>query len=556
MKHYIRDLNMISYSVDRDAGQSAASFAIFHFLRNAGWTWLWECDGQLDTPGHCPDGNMEDSGVTNWTVSGGTRAKDTTTVHMGTQSLKWDTTAASQTLTSANFTNMTNSRSYQQVIWFYNNSGQTFTLNVYDGSSLQTPVNLPSTGGWASYRVAFTKNAAGNAYFVITAPGVAGSYTAYLDSCMTFESFFEYNTSGLLADYSDGQILASNQFNSASYAFSASDIGKHVVIWDTSNLGNSGVYQITSEAAGVVTLDIRVSGAETLTTNTGLKWRLIDLSQAPKTEATSANESACGWGLESPHSQKMRLYMRHREDGGDFLFKYLVFWCSAIDQDFNVLNGIPYDGSPHSNYFCADYQWADGQYPETFHWFYLYSDAAKSGGRLYLMTDDDGSFVTAYFRTGETEKGFFLTGYTGATTDFTTLETWCCLGARYSDGQEHDFAQPEVNTWAAFSRGMTVYGNRPATVIGAIYGCYNATTEPISMTNAKANPFGGEEWLQPLMLVRNISNAGTPWAERECDVGVYWARQNITDFTTFDSNNYFKFPGGMTWDWPGVSVIA
>lgn len=553
MKHYIRDLNLSSYVEDNDRAQCAASFSIFHFLRNAGWTWLWECDGQLDTPGHCPDGNMEDSGVTNWTVSGGTRVKDTTTVHTGTQSLKWSSTSSGQTLQSANFTNTTTGRDYEQVIWVYNNSGQSYSLDVYNGSSLSgSPVSLPSNGAWTSYRISFTKAAPGSAYMVVNSPGGAGSYDIHIDSCMTFESFFEYGP-GMIAEYSDGQIFASNEFNSASYSFTGADVGRHVVIWDPTNLGNSGIYEITSVATNA-TLDFRAGGAETLTTATGLSWRLIDINEAPKTEVTSANESACGWGLQSPDTSGMRLFMRHREDGGT-LNKFIVLWSSPEDSDFNVLDGNFYANAVTSQRRTDTYQWSKSTSQNLYNWV-ASVNASTTSARLYLMTDDDGTFVAVALRLDTTALHGFLVGYTGAAADFSTIETWVMFAPYNSATQSTNNWLHENDTYRMFNRGLCVEGGQSVTAGALVYGCKSNSIEPVQMTNAKANPFDSEEWLQPLIFFRNKEYAGYRHGEKECDVGVYLGRQNMTDFTTFDSDNYFFFKSGTVWDWPGISVIA
>lgn len=559
MKHYIRDLELAGYETSYDDGVSAVSFAIYHFLKNAGWTWIWECDGELTTPGHCPDGNMDDSGTTSWTVSStGVLAKNTVTKHMAwSQSLKWTSAAAgSETLQSANFTNLTDGRTYQQVVWFYNNTGQPYTLDVFDGNAFGSGVEMPSNGAWTSYRVTFDKNAAGSAYFRITAPAGA-SYVAYLDSCMTFESFFEYNTAGLLADYSDGVIAASNLFSSASYAFSAADIGRHVVIWDTTNLGNSGVYEISSVAAPGATLDFRAGGSETLTAQSSLKWRLIDVAQGPKTAQESSNESGCGWGLQSPHSQKMRLFMRHRMEGSTYDQMILYLWASPEDASFDVLDGNFYDAELSSLRKTSNrYSYSNTTSSGLYHWIYQYTSGTQAAqSRLYLMTDDDGSFVTAYHRKDLSARGCFLVGYTGAVADYSTIETWCFC-ASYNIVAAVDYAYPVDDSYRTFYRCITVIGDYIEFARMVIYGCVNNGIEFITMSSAKANPFDSEEWLQPFILLRNQYGYSVSHGEKECDIGMFWARQNLSDFVTISSDNYFVFPSGMTWEWPGISVIA
>lgn len=69
---------------------------VFHFLRNAGWSHIWECDGEVgplaNDCNHVADGSMEDPTsppVTYWPAVGtAIVTKDTTTVYTGSRSLK------------------------------------------------------------------------------------------------------------------------------------------------------------------------------------------------------------------------------------------------------------------------------------------------------------------------------------------------------------------------------------------------------------------------------------------------------------------------------------
>lgn len=93
-KHWVRDVLLTDPNNYIAGGNhTRANALLFHFLRVAGWEWLWECDGDTGPhsfdPNHVLDGSMRATGVTNWlAVNAGVPTKDTTIVHSGEQSLK------------------------------------------------------------------------------------------------------------------------------------------------------------------------------------------------------------------------------------------------------------------------------------------------------------------------------------------------------------------------------------------------------------------------------------------------------------------------------------
>ncbi|RLI20999.1 hypothetical protein DRO54_04840 [Candidatus Bathyarchaeota archaeon] len=554
MKHWIRDLDISSELYDWSEGMPCASFVVYHFLKNAGWTWLWECDGELDNPNHCPDGNMEDSSVTDWTLSGaGTRSKSTSQIQNGKQSLSW-VSAASETLTSASFTNLTDAQTYEQVIWVYNNSGNAFTFDVFDGNAFGSSTNLTSTGGWASYRITFTKNVAGSAYFRCSAPVGAG--TIYIDSCMTFESFFEYNTSGLIADYTDGEIKAANVFASASHTFVAGDVGRVVIAWDGTNEGNSGAYAVTSVSAGEATLEIRVGGSETLTITTGLTWRLIDLSAAPRTELTSAREAGCGWGLESPYSSaNWRLFYRHNYDSGSTNNKYIQVWASPTDCDFNTDDGSFYLTDVSTQMVDPTYSFNLGSGAGHILFGPGYNDSMTEA-RLYLMIDDDSTFVTWTLRPNVSYNAYSFMGFTGSDSYHTLQESWC-LSTRYNDTSRNlneIYLSNAYTSWGYSGLQPSPAGTMERCLIG-VYG-YATSSVPYLTSNRKVNPFNSSEWLHKPFLVRDPFGTGRYPAQKSFgDQGIFISRQQ-TDWTTFDSDEYLHLSYGVCWEWPNVSVVT
>jgi hypothetical protein len=97
-KHWVRDVLLTDdYSTGSsiaNGNQTRAWTLLYHFLRNAGFGWLWECDGEGGgghalNPNRVLDGNMETAGTANWTATGtASIEKVTSPVGTGTQALK------------------------------------------------------------------------------------------------------------------------------------------------------------------------------------------------------------------------------------------------------------------------------------------------------------------------------------------------------------------------------------------------------------------------------------------------------------------------------------
>jgi hypothetical protein len=93
-KHWVRDVRLIDSGDYIAMGNNTRSNAVlYNFLRVAGWSHLWECDGEVGPhavdPNHVQDGAVQQLGTTFWLpYSGGVVTKDATLVHSGVQSLK------------------------------------------------------------------------------------------------------------------------------------------------------------------------------------------------------------------------------------------------------------------------------------------------------------------------------------------------------------------------------------------------------------------------------------------------------------------------------------
>lgn len=91
-KHWARDVLLTdNQNYIANGNHLKANALLYHFLRNAGFDWLWECGNTNHAvdPNYVPDGNMELAGVTNWSATGAaTMAKVTTPVDSGSQALE------------------------------------------------------------------------------------------------------------------------------------------------------------------------------------------------------------------------------------------------------------------------------------------------------------------------------------------------------------------------------------------------------------------------------------------------------------------------------------
>lgn len=565
MKHWIRDLQITFATNTR--GQGQIDYVLYHFLRVAGWEWLWECDGYAgNDPSRVPDGNMEAVGVGSWTALGGASlAKVATPLRSGERALHVDSTAVSSGVESSALTSMENTTEYHVAIWAWNDSGQPWDVDVDTGTGYTNVGVVPDNGGvWTLYHFTFTSAAAGvRKLRVVDSSASLGEI--YISDIHVFRSYFEFNPSDAWEGGVDGTITNPDQFSSGSYLFVLADVGKVVCVWDTANLGNSGAYKIVSVGAGVATLDLR-SGTAALTTQSGLRWRMINLSAAPE-NAVGGNlaERGAGFGLQSPHASKHRVFVRQAQYGPTNPYLDAIgVWGSPEDTDFDFSTGTFYKNGPSSQ--------RDKQAPyalptsATNPWIdtHVFVAGAETAGarRLFLMTDDDGSFVTmvVWDQTGGSGPSHdcLLVGQLGADAQHPGVEEWAL------------FARWEYWFLSTYSTGIFFDANvrrfcRSGTVIGpdglakdALWGQLGIGTtsdDVVRQSNAGPNRWSGEEWVHRPIIVRDPYGDGNSPSERDADVGVYQGRQNMVGLSTFDSANYLHFTAGLVWEWSGEAVL-
>lgn len=566
MLHYIRDLLYPRRpSSDYDGNLMMGSYVLFHFLRVMGWEWLWECDTQEDVPNHCPDGDMEEGDASSWTALGtgpAVLSKDAAQKHQGYNALKIDSQGnADDGAQSSNFTAMENSVVYRVAVWAHNNTGSAWNVLVDNGDASPAVVGtIPDNSGvWTLYHFTFTSHTSGNRFIQFIDNNATGG-DLYVDDVNVFRSWFEYR--GLDQSGSDGDVQNGDEFNSTAYTFVAGDVNKVLVFYDPTNLGNSGAYTVNSVSAGNAVLTLRMGGSETLiNTSVGtLEWRLLDLTQAPTTAYTagggSLSESACGWGLESPHASKWRLFFRHRASDGS-TNKCIKTWSSPVEADFSSMDGHILEYEPSTlRPDGSIYDWTD--IANLGGWYMVGNGGttASTHGRLYAMVSDGGEIVSMALRSvsesAQNAMGFF--GITGSDSLHTDRESFVHLAKRNGALT----AANEINYGSTGFAYSGACGTDETLMPTAGLGFWNTTEITFTEANCQANPFSGDEFLQRPLLLRDVNGYYGHYSEKEVDIeDALWAcRSNLNEFTPFSPREGDMSGGGDGFAVSGTTVTC
>jgi hypothetical protein len=555
-KHRIRDLQ-ITHSATLHH-QAQIHYVLFHFLRNAGWTWLWECDSYAgDAPNRVPDGNQELVGAGSWTpLLGASLLKVTTPIHSGTQALSVDSGAVNAGVESSIFTSMENLTTYHVAIWALNNTGQPWNVDIDIGTGYVNVGTIPSDGVYGLYHFNFTSAAAGNRKLRVV-DNLNSQGTVYLSDILVIKSYWDYNPLDTVPKGTDGATIAPNQFSSVGYSFVPGDIGKVICIWDTVNPKNSGAYKITATGGGVATVDMR-SGTAAFVARSGVTWRMIDLTKAPANQANAGHRSA-GFGLQSPHSSGWRLFVR-QNIWNAYNQAPSAVWGAPDDTDFDFSTGNFYKTGPSTqrnkqNPYAA---WGAGTNPYPNQHYWSFSTITNATNRYWLMTDDTGSFVAQVMwdsASGTLIHDCPVVGHLGSSPYLPGEEAWG-LFASWS-------------VWATGNRmnwtGGTSQFAYNGTMIGptgvaedAVWGQLGigaAAVDVVTLSNAGDNPWSANEWVHKPIIVRDPEGVAGHPAEMTADVGVFQGRQNMTHLSTFDSNSYLHFDNGLVWEWDGEAIV-
>jgi hypothetical protein len=376
-----------------------------------------------------------------------------------------------------------------------------------------------------------------------------------------FKSWYEYGsgvTAENLTGSPDGQILNDNEFHADSYNFVTGDINKILCIWDTTNEGNSGAWKVTGVSSYDAVLDLRAGGSPTLTSQTGLRWRLIDIDEAPYYNSSiPADSPVAGWGLESPHSSGWRLFCR--PNWIPTPYTWLDFWSSPVSAGFDTHNGyfdLSYPSTRDVIPNCCIQQDDTDVYN-----FSGYASSRSSGfTRFYGIVDDDNAYVHMAGRDGSRKAAYGVVGFTGADADHTEAESFVhAMSIDRSTSASYGniyFANSDLgmhrNCAVGTKQEKLVFG-----VIGVLAYKDADLTEHSQSATAQANPFSGEESVRiPVMHRDFFATQGYYTRKLMTDFGARQSRVNIATWTLVGTD-LFHIESGWCIPWPtGVTPLS
>jgi hypothetical protein len=465
-----------------------------------------------------------------------------------------------------------------------------FTVNSYISSNQITYLNAggatenPFPGRWAvggdfvpsvaNFRVAITGSGSGNdglfniaSYIgpaMLTYPNASGAdEPAYSGTAIVGQAAATQGTDGILTN--------PDRFSTGgSYTPGGWDVGKHLFVWDPTNPTNSGCYEIiASLGGGVVQLDLR-SPTASLTTQSGLAWRIYHMgeglpSRAPFPQSGMPQwEQSAGFGIESPHTSKWRLFVRHNQGGGQ-TFKNTQLWSAPADTGYRVQNGHFYRDGPSVMRNRA-LHWTKnlgggGNTPlmHSMGGEYL---SANSDVRVFAITDVDLSFLGlfVYGINGGDHQGL-LVGYLGTDAQHPGIMAFYHFSP-WEAGQGQNglwlIDSAAGNAMGSQGTGFRASGEAVRSALGQLAFAENdqpaSEANVVTQANARANPFSSREWVHKLFIAQDPEGQEQAGGEMDSDCGVFQGRINLGDLTTFDSDNYLHIAYGIVLEWSGEQI--
>lgn len=443
---------------------------------------------------------------------------------------------------------------YQIVLWAATDVAFDVDVDRGDGSYF-TVGSIPANGGvFTRYQFDFVRvgTLASKIRFV---SGAAG--TLYLGGLHVFSSVWELPS--IAKSGTDGILTNPDQFSTAgSYTPDVEDIGKILFVWDGTNNKNSGAYPITAVAGGVCTLDLR-SGSAALTTQGGLRWRIVTIDYLSYPNASIHDKLQwAGFGFESIHTSGWRFFLRQSQENGQ-TGKGSILWSAPEDTDFNFSTGQFYRSGPSVQRYRQG-PWikipdsAAAQDEHLWRGEYTYR-TSPTNCRCFLMTDEDGAFIAFFIWGDESGHGCHLHGYLAST--LPGIESHYLLARWEQRGVANECSFDSSGN--RFGRDGTTYDSHGLAIpccIGQLGIGPSTDTDVATQSNAGPNPWSGNEWKRPLILWRDhdMGNPGEA-ALQVSDCGVYQGRQNMVELSTFDSENFLHLSNGYIWEWSGETIV-
>lgn len=443
---------------------------------------------------------------------------------------------------------------YEIAIWTY--SGGLFDgywkveVDPGDGAYINVG-SLPSTPGWSLSHFSFWAVGTGSRRLRITC--TTTGQTIYIDGVNVWRSFFEYAPANVYGTH--GILTNPDRFSTmgGDHVPDYQDVGKWLFVWDDENNKNTGFYKILADlGGGVVQLDLR-SGTAVLTTNSDgdLNWRIVDLQEGAHNDSAGAFQMSAGFGLRSPHESMWRYFNRLSADNYD---KPSAIWVAPNDEaDFDFSTGqFVMDGPSSQRSMVAYYSYNVAANTQS--WCGPYYAGYALTTRSFFMTDEDRSFI-AFVHLGVSygiHYGFHVVGYMGENEQTPGIEEFASLAgwSNYGGGNEMGFDQTYHFSYYGVgfdSRDLAV------PVAAEVLGYGTSDASPYRQTNAGPNPFSGDEWLHPLVVVRDPEGLYGFECERDSDIGVFVGRTNRAQLTVF--GDYLHFYQGVCWEWSGEQLV-
>lgn len=472
------------------------------------------------------------------------------------------------------------------------NSGPSLAVNVDRGDGVPFNVGtIPNNGGvYTRYSFSFSLQGSGATYVYVENASSGPSF--YIDSMHVFRSSFEYYmardeavsgadqahygfTNNLAPNHYgvDGALTNPDQFSTGAgdnYSPGAADVGKHLFVWDPVNNKNSGCYEIIADVGGgVVQVNLR-SGSAAFVNASGLRWRIVNIYQdSPPGNGVGPFgninmpdwQQSCGFGIESPHTSKWRFFMRQNQNGGQNV-KSSEMWSAPVDTDFDQDSGTFWTSGPSVNRNRAG-QWsrnagASGDNPNIHTWRGNYNYSVNATTRTFVMTDENLSFFTlAHMSPNNDQHGYFFVGYHDPDADHPGVMSFVHL-ARWEDISVSNeiFFDQDADRFGI--NGTSFDQNELAVRCCLSQLGYGESTDSVHQQSVAApNQWSGEEWLQELRITNDPYGAEGVPSNRDAGVGigVFQGRINISELSTFDSDQYLHIDNGLVWEWSGESIL-
>jgi hypothetical protein len=345
----------------------------------------------------------------------------------------------------------------------------------------------------------------------------SGSYDPTDNTGVTTGTNGELNPSGTDKDLRD----------TTASAFAAGDVGKWVLVKDSSNPENSGWYRITAYIdADNVTLDFRSGATEYPTNATGLSWWMM--AEDNNTPNTLTDE----WQLRTPHTDGWEI--KFVLQGDRYLYVSIALDTFAVGNKILAQRTVGQTSNVDAN---TIYYYAEGE--------------------------TDGSMLNIWHFTTSTSSGCDLLSV-GKITPFDTspahsaAELWALGGSNNTPNSDNRFIERSVSNTIAQS--YAVWRDDPVTeedcfIAEWVYNGYDTGfTQNTSLEqNARVSKTDIKDGLTLVMDEDNLRDRYEMLGALD---GLFGCRANLNKMQTLDdagTKDKVHLRDGIVVEWPGFT---